>query len=288
VEKKYYTSIALALALLAYGAYRHVALVKVHTLTTLELASTTAALEEKNRTLLEVQTNNSDLLSKLQGEVSRNNAFEQQLNSISSTVGLLDKLSKTDKELLQKYSKVYFLNENFVPSALSDIDASNLYRKDKPEKIHTSVLPYLNRLLTAATQEGIPLSVLSAYRSFGTQATLKAGYKVTFGAGTANKFSADQGYSEHQLGSTVDFTTPTAGETLTNFDKTSAYTWLTTNAYKYGFILSYPKNNTFYQYEPWHWRFVGVELATKLHIDHISFYDMDQRVINTYLVKIFD
>ncbi|MDB5254283.1 MAG: peptidase and DD-carboxypeptidase VanY/endolysin [Parcubacteria group bacterium] len=288
MDKRFYIPIAAIVILVVYGGYRYTSLVKVKNATQLELASTTVALEGKTKTLVEAQNNNLDLLAKLEGELSRNNAFEQQLNSISSTVGLLDKLSKTDKELLQKYSKVYFLNENFVPSALSDIDASNLFRKDKPEKIHTSVLPYLNRLLAAASQESIPISVLSAYRSFGTQTTLKAAYKVTYGAGTANKFSADQGYSEHQLGSALDFTTPTAGVTLTNFDKTSAYDWLTKNAYKYGFILSYPKGNTFYQYEPWHWRFVGVELATKLHADNLSFYNMDQREINKYLVKIFD
>ena len=108
-----------------------------------------------------------------------------------------------------------------------------------------------------------------------------------YGSG-ANKFSADQGYSEHQLGTTVDFTTPDIGAGFSKFETTAAYTWLTDNAYKYGFALSYPKNNAYYQFEPWHWRFVGVELATKLHNDNMYFYDLNQRIIDTYLVYIFD
>jgi LAS superfamily LD-carboxypeptidase LdcB len=72
------------------------------------------------------------------------------------------------------------------------------------------------------------------------------------------------------------------------FEKSTAYAWLNNNAYQYGFILSYPKDNVYYQYEPWHWRFIGVELATKLHNENRKFSDMDQREIDTYLIKIFN
>jgi D-alanyl-D-alanine carboxypeptidase len=60
------------------------------------------------------------------------------------------------------------------------------------------------------------------------------------------------------------------------------------NAYKYGFTLSYPKGNTSYVFEPWHWRFVGVKLATDLHNQGKNFYDLDQRSIDAYLVNFFD
>jgi D-alanyl-D-alanine carboxypeptidase len=117
---------------------------------------------------------------------------------------------------------------------------------------------------------------------------LKSTYSVTYGAGTANRFSADQGYSEHQLGTTLDFTTPATGLVFSKFEKTSAYAWLAENGYTYGFVLSYPKNNTYYQYEPWHWRFVGRGLAAKLHADGKRFYDLDQRDIDSYLISFFD
>jgi len=87
----------------------------------------------------------------------------------------------------------------------------------------------------------------------------------------------------------VDIITPGLGGQLDDsFIPTAANTWLTANAYKYGFELSYPKDNGYYVYEPWHWRFVGVKLATDLHNQGKNFYDMDQRVIDTYLVNIFD
>jgi D-alanyl-D-alanine carboxypeptidase len=137
----------------------------------------------------------------------------------------------------------------------------------------------------------VQLKIISAYRSFGEQATLKAEYKVTYGSG-ANAFSADQGYSEHQLGTAIDLTTDKDGNAFSNakggFDSTNGYTWMNDNAYKYGFVLSYPKGNAYYQYEPWHWRFVGVALATRLHDNGQHFYDLDQREIDGYLALMFN
>lgn len=111
---------------------------------------------------------------------------------------------------------------------------------------------------------------------------------MIYGTG-ANAFSADQGYSEHQLGTAVDLTVANQDPVLDiKFDSTAAFAWLTNNAYRFGFILSYPKNNSYYQYEPWHWRFIGIALATRLHSENKYFYDLDQRDINTYLPSIFD
>jgi D-alanyl-D-alanine carboxypeptidase len=143
-------------------------------------------------------------------------------------------------------------------------------------------------MLNDANASGISLRVVSAYRSFAEQKTLKSSYKMTYGAGTANQFSADQGYSEHQLGTALDFTTTAIKGAYPSFAQSTAYTWMNANAYKYGFIISYPKENTYYEYEPWHWRFVGVALATYIHDNGTYFYKLDQRLINTYLVKIFD
>lgn len=288
----WFVIVGLSLTSLGILGYKYYQLHKNYIITKTELASTTATLTTQMQTLekllSETEHKNTGLQDALQHEQIRNNAYEEQIQNISSTVGHLYKLSQTDRELLQKYSNVYFLNENYVPSTLSDIDPSLLQRKDKVEKIHTTIKPYLEALMRDAQANNIPLSILSAYRSFDTQTTLKTSYKIQYGTTAANRFSADQGYSEHQLGSTVDFTTPLNGETLSKFEGTSAYTWLLENAYRYGFVLSYPKGNTFFQFEPWHWRFVGVELATRLHNENKYFYDLDQRDINTYLGKIFE
>ena len=219
-------------------------------------------------------------------EKARNDDFESQLDNLSGTVGTLDKLSKTDPQLLAKYSKIYFLNENYVPADLTDIPKTYTYPDSKKYQFQGQALPHLEDMMDAAKSDGVSLQVLSSYRSFYDQESLKTSYKVTYGTG-ANAFSADQGYSEHQLGTAVDFTTASLQGGLTGFDKTDAYAWLTKHAYHYGFVLSYPPNNKYYVFEPWHWRYVWIQLATKLNDDNQYFYDLDQREINTYLVDLF-
>jgi len=235
--------------------------------------------------LAKAEAQNTELGGNLEAERERNNAFEDQIKDITGTVSDLDKLAKTDPELLRKYSKIYFLNENYSPTGAVSIDKKYVYGDS--ESIHEKVWPFLDDLLEDAEDDDIDLKVISGFRSFGTQAALKSGYKVTYGSG-ANAFSADQGYSEHQLGTTVDFTTDAIGSSFTGFDQSEAFSWLTKNAYRYGFVLSYPKGNTYYQYEPWHWRFVGTDLARDLHKNGKSFYDLDQREIDTYLITLFD
>lgn len=214
---------------------------------------------------------------------------EESIGSITGTVTTLQKLSATDPELLKKYSKVYFLNENYAPEHLTTIPQSYLYSNIRSEAFLTRAYPYLLEMLDAAKSEGVIFYVHSAYRSFATQQALKSDHVMTYGAGTANTFSADQGYSEHQIGTTVDFITSGMGGKLDeSFAETPAFRWLNANAHKYGFILSYPEGNSYYIYEPWHWRFVGVKLATEINTKGIRFYDMDQRDIDGYLAEIFD
>ena len=277
------------LAFIAFGGYRYYKLYKENVTALAKIGELEAGLTETQGALATAKNENHNLNNYLQDEKNRNDSFQNQIGSITSSVGTLVKLSKTDKELLQKYSKVYFLNENYIPSNLAPIDLRYLDQPDKPLQIHTYVSPFLTKMIeAAATQKSLTVKVVSAYRSFGTQGSLKQSYKFTYGAGSANKFSADQGYSEHQLGTTVDLTTPATGNTLLDFEKDPAFTWLTENAYNYGFVLSYPKDNGYYLFEPWHWRFVGVALARKLHNEGKFFYDLDQRTIDEFLVSIFD
>lgn len=252
-----------------------------------EIAALSASTTRLEAELFDARKENFSLLSRLTVFEGDNKLLQEQLVSAENLLGMYDKIVKTDRELLQKYSKVYFLNENYVPSRLATVTPEYLFNKSRPLLIHEKTEPYLTRLLEAASSSGQSLRIVSAYRSFGVQAQLKSAYTVTYGTG-ANRFSAEQGYSEHQLGTTIDFTTPALGAAYTKFESASAYLWLTQNAHRYGFVLSYPKNNAYYQFEPWHWRFVGVFLATKLHDEGKYFYDMDQREIDTYLGNIFD
>lgn len=249
-----------------------------------EASSTIATLREQVGALVEEY---EELTGDYESERERNEEFEDQIKDISKTVGVLDKLSKTDEELLEKYSKVYFLNEHYIPESLKEIDNEWKYTESKDLKLHSKVMPYFEDMVKDAKEDGIDLWVVSAYRSFNEQAILKGNYLITYGSG-ANTFSADQGYSEHQLGTTIDFTTGGLGGGLNGFGSTPAYEWLLDNAHKYGFTLSYPENNAYYQYEPWHWRFVGEDLADDLDDANNHFYDWEQRKIDSYLISIFD
>lgn len=200
----------------------------------------------------------------------------------------LTKLTTFDTELIKKYSKVYFLSENYVPAKLVDVNTKFIVDLTKPVQGLDGVVVNLEKMITDADTANIPLKVLSGYRSFGYQKSLKAEYKIVYGAGTANQFSAEQGYSEHQLGTAFDFTTPALKGAYTEFENTTAFTWLNENAYKYGFVLSYPKANTFYVYEPWHWRYVGKVLAKNLRATNRYYYELDQREIDNFLVNFFD
>ncbi|MEK9184594.1 MAG: M15 family metallopeptidase [Patescibacteria group bacterium] len=281
---------ALLVALIVgYGEYRHWMLAVRIDENDRKTASTTEEFETRIKALENgvagVRNDNKALSDIVE---TKTNTYDAQIGNIAGTVGSLDKLSKTDPQLLKKYSKVFFLNEHYTPSDLATITPEFLFNKDSILKFHASAYPFLLKILQVAQNDKIPLQIISAYRSFSTQSSLKKSYKFTYGAGTANQFSADQGYSEHQLGTTIDFTTPEVGATFNGFENTTAYIWLINNAYKYGFILSYPKNNTYYEYEPWHWRFVGVDLAQKIQRENTHFYDLDQREIDKYLLLIFN
>jgi D-alanyl-D-alanine carboxypeptidase len=213
---------------------------------------------------------------------------KEQVGTIGGALTDIQKLNKIDPELLAKYSKIFFLSDTYAPVRLVEIPLVYRYNEKSPLQIIPEVLPYLQKMLDQAKADGVTVYVDSAYRSFNTQRALKGQYSVVYGEGTANQFSADQGYSEHQLGTTVDLITTGTGGELLGFDRTAAYTWILANAYRYGFVLSYPKNNDYYIFEPWHWRFVGVKLSTYLHNSNSYLYTLDQRAIDVYLISIFD
>jgi len=300
--KKHATLILpLIIALLAlsntYTAWRiHIQNIKVEARLN-ENQNTILALQEELTLNTETLTSNiNDTKTTLVASIERERnalqnelgSFEQKVGTISGTVNNLEKLTKTDPELLQKYSKVFFLNEHYEPPRLTEVPDIYEYDESRHHKVHASVWPFLQNMLSAGKNAGKELYIYSAYRSFEEQRALKGIYSITYGEGTANQFSADQGYSEHQLGTTIDLITTGISGTLDGFDATDDFVWLKNNAYRYGFVLSYPEGNADYVFEPWHWRFVGVPLATYLYNNRLTFYEMSQRDIDEYLVNIFD
>ncbi len=214
--------------------------------------------------------------------------IRQMIEEATQTVTDIKKLEEADPELLAKYSKVYFLNEHYVPDTLVYIPSEHVI-DDRQLRVKEEVRPFLLDMLDVMENVGLEPRIVSAYRSFDYQEDLKHTHAVEYGTSEANRFIADQGYSEHQLGTTVDIATAASGGTLSeSFEDTEEYAWLRENAHTFGFTLSYPRNNAYYEFEPWHWRFVGIDLATHLHEQGIHFYDMSQREINDYRIDMFE
>lgn len=260
--------------------------------TSLLLASNTSKLAENvndlNNKTAGLSNTINDTKQNIEDVKSQVGGVQQSVGVIGGAVGNLQKLVAVDPEILKKYSKVYFTNENYTPAHLTDVPNEYVYSNTRSERYLSEAWPHLKQMLDDAKSQGNEIFIKSAYRSFAEQKSLKSTYSVIYGAGTANTFSADQGYSEHQLGTAIDVITSGLGGKLEGFEKTQAFTWMQANAYRYGFVISYPKGNKFYVYEPWHWRFVGVALATHLHNNNQNFYDLDQREIDKYLANVFD
>ncbi len=125
----------------------------------------------------------------------------------------------------------------------------------------------LKDLLSAAAADGEELVVASAYRSYADQEALYGRLKSVYGP-DADLMSARPGYSQHQLGTAVDFTNAKANyQVWEPFGHTTAAQWLSSHAHEYGFILAYPsghEDDTGYEWEPWHYRYVGIENAERI------------------------
>lgn len=135
--------------------------------------------------------------------------------------------------------------------------------------IRQTIVDPLTQLFDAASKDGHSLMIGSAYRSAVTQTQLFNSYVASAGYEEANMYSAHPGHSEHQTGLAVDISTTSQQCYLDEcFIGTTDGQWLADNAYKFGFTLRYPKGKeaiTGYNFEPWHYRYVGVKLATALH-----------------------
>jgi D-alanyl-D-alanine carboxypeptidase len=132
---------------------------------------------------------------------------------------------------------------------------------------------HLSLLVEDAAADGEELVVASAFRSYTHQRTSHARLASIYGTG-AETMSATPGHSQHQLGTAVDFTNAEASyEVWRRFGRTSAYSWLLENAPQHGFVLAYPRGNeeeTGYQWEPWHYRYVGLRNARRLEESGLS------------------
>lgn len=154
-------------------------------------------------------------------------------------------------------NKTYSLPSNFAPNNLVTING------------YIKVVDYVKDAFLSLSSDakaiGLNIYASSAYRSYSNQKYIYENYVSMDGKENADRYSARAGYSEHQTGLAIDVNTIDM-----TFDNTSESVWLRENAYKYGFIIRYPKGKeeiTGYMYEPWHIRYVGKELSNKLYKD---------------------
>jgi zinc D-Ala-D-Ala carboxypeptidase len=159
------------------------------------------------------------------------------------------------------------LPQDYTPNDLVSLPASGVPTVGGRDlTLRREAAEHLKDLVAAAVADGEELVVTSAFRSYLDQSYTHERLESIYGSG-ADAMSASPGHSQHQLGTAVDFTNSVAAyQVQPIFGQTSAAWWLQNHATKYGFVLSYPsgKDETGYQFEPWHYRYIGVENAGRL------------------------
>ena len=182
----------------------------------------------------------------------------------------------TNTILVNKYN---YLTEDYVPENLQTVDKKY---SSKTLQLVDYAKEAFEELSEAASKENYTVLAMSSYRSYQYQYNLYNRYVSTDGVEAADTYSARPGYSEHQTGLAVDVYN--GKEDFTNFEKTKEYNWMQDNAYKFGFILRFPKDKvleTGYQNESWHYRYVGKEIAKYIHDNNLCF----EEYYATHLIK---
>lgn len=176
------------------------------------------------------------------------------------------KLTNTFYTLVNKYN---YLREDFVPNNLVELETP--YAREGIYLVKSAKDKFYE-LVKKASEEGLTIRAISAYRGYTYQKRLYNKYVENDGVTKADTYSARPGFSDHQTGLVVDVdNTINSFEAFTN---TKEYQWMLANSYKYGFILRYPEGKeaiTGYQFESWHYRFVGVKLAKKIKASNLTF-----------------
>ena len=175
------------------------------------------------------------------------------------------KKKDTKEVLVNKYN---YLPKNYVPKNLVE---TNKFAKNTLKMQNNAYNAFIE-MAEEIEKDYMHIRIVSAYRSFNYQENLYNNYLKYDSKDKVDSYSARAGYSEHQTGLAVDI-----DNTMVNYNRfhiTQEFTWMQNNAYKYGFILRYPKDKekiTGYKYEPWHYRYVGKDIAKYIHDNDITY-----------------
>lgn len=175
-----------------------------------------------------------------------------------------DEASKLDV-IVNKY---YKLDKDYEPE---DLTVINSKFASGTQKLRKEAAGKFEEMASDMLKENLKIYAGSTYRSYSYQEGLYNRYVKKDGFKEAETYSARAGYSEHQLGLAVDIVNG-KWNYLSEGDK--EYTWLVNNSYKYGFILRYPHESEYitgYVFEDWHFRYLGIDLATKVHESKLTY-----------------
>ena len=169
--------------------------------------------------------------------------------------------------LLIVANKKHRLPEGYEPSDLVNVNEMGGHGTIAP-LLRKEAAEALVKMTQAADADGLYLQFSSAFRDENYQATLYNRYAAEYGVETADTISSRPGYSDHQSGLALDFIEGGGADFTEDFEYTDSGQWLLQHAHEYGFILRYPKGKeaiSGYAYEPWHYRYIGVDYATEMY-----------------------
>ncbi len=175
----------------------------------------------------------------------------------------------TSKKELMLVNKYYKLSEDYEPSDIVLIPSAYAYAKKYASE---SILENLENMIDAAKESKLKLVVSAGYRSYKDQDSIYNNYKVSNGIREADDNVSRPGHSDYQTGLAIDI--EPYGKSVTNVNESEEYKWLKENAYKYGFIERFPEGKediTGFKYSASHYRYVGIEAATYIHNNNITF-----------------
>ena len=186
----------------------------------------------------------------------------------------MDKVPYEEASVINKFSidmlvnKHFYVDEEFVPNNLVTINKK--YASQKNMKLNKEAYDAFIEMYNAASKDNMSLVINSAYRSYEDQLDISNEYLKSYGQNYVDKYVAKPGFSEHQTGLSFDI-----GSTSTNvFARSSEYTWMMENAYKYGFIQRFTpefQDMTGFRAEAWHYRYVGKKISKFIYDNKMSY-----------------
>lgn len=179
------------------------------------------------------------------------------------------KETDTSKGELMLVNKFYGLKENYEPEDLITVSETYAYKGKKVSKV---MYDYLTDMLDSAKSSGYTLVVSQGYRSYADQEEAYKGIQNSSGASVADRQAARPGHSEYQTG--LSIIVEPYNKVVEDVSQSEEHSWLINNCHRFGFILRYPEGTseiTGFSTDNWRLRFVGVDAATKIHNEGITF-----------------